>query len=229
MRSGFPVPPRATAHGRQIGFSGSKCKSVISDHPLIKYATPHNSPITLHRKPLAMDRKEIAKKIREAIFNRIEEDRAIHASSIEQEVEKVLSAMSIGHQAARGASAPIPTVTPCVGSHRWLEELVPPGVKPGPRRCGDCGEAESAPVPKTHTLTLDDCRHTFTSTGGVLKKPDAWPPASVQRYPVIGDTKIRADGKVYMYSGSLAPGVEQWMDIDLAQVEIITHPEAADK
>lgn len=43
-----------------------------------------------------MDRKEVAKKIREAIFNRIEEDRAIHASSIEQEVEKVLGAMSIG-------------------------------------------------------------------------------------------------------------------------------------
>lgn len=29
------------------------------------------------------------------------------------------------------------------GSHRWLKELVPPGVAPGPDRCGDCGAAKS--------------------------------------------------------------------------------------
>lgn len=81
-----------------------------------------------------MDRKELAKKIREAIFNRIEEDRAIHASSIEQEVEKVLGAMSISHYPGRGAGAPVPetyTLTlpelpACTHNHvSWTNDGIP--------------------------------------------------------------------------------------------------------
>lgn len=169
-----------------------------------------------------MDHKELAKKIREAIFNRIEEDKCIHASSIEQEVEKVLGAMSIGHQAARGASAPIPTVTPCVGSHRWLEQLVPPGVKPGPRRCGDCGEAESASVPKTHTLTAAD----IPSHSSIPTIPNGTRYNNGQHTFVwLGDRWANLS-----YSWDMFSGVAEALSVSAeAQVEIIIHPEAADK
>lgn len=144
-----------------------------------------------------MDRKEVAKKIREAIFNRIEEDRAIHASSIEQEVEKVLGAMSIGHYPGRGASAPIPDM---------------------------------------HTLTLSEppaCTHTISSTGGVLKKPDQLPTVATGTIYNNGQHTFVWLGNCWVnlsYSWDMVSGVAEALSTPTeAQVDIITHPEAADK
>lgn len=89
-----------------------------------------------------MDRKEIARKIREAIFDRIEDDKAIHASSLDEEIEKGL-AMAYSdismhpayvYSPGRGASAPIPEthtlivaeLPSCTHSHvSWTNDGIP--------------------------------------------------------------------------------------------------------
>lgn len=224
-----------------------------------------------------MDRKELAKKIREAIFNRIEEDRAIHASSLDEEIEKVLVSAYVDAASrplysiapARGASAPSPDMQAMVASFRkWNDkDLFQRMYSGGAEALSKLTEPDIswAPDPTTGSaaITVSEppaCTHTISSTGGILKKPDAWPPAPMQTYPAAGDIRVQ-DGQAYVYVGSSVPGLETWHRVGactelpvatspaiesalqewgerfqanlaknlFAQVEIITHPEAADK
>ena len=162
----------------------------------VRYAAQfpyHTSP-----KAANMDRKEIAKKIREAIFNRIEEDKCIHASSIEQEVEKVLGAMSIGHYPGRGASAPSLDVHPLTLSE-------PPSFT-----------HRHFSWPVTGIDPTYDPNSLFHMTADQLNYWSAAPSIDFKS----GEPRITVG------SCRISPELYQAM---LAQVEIITHPEAADK
>lgn len=60
-----------------------------------------------------MDIKAIAREIRERIFARVEDDKCLHASSIEAEIEGVLARMAapVDFRGANGVRGPLPVLT----------------------------------------------------------------------------------------------------------------------